>query len=80
MLPMRRWAHDSHREMFLEACAVVDARQARIPVKLQRLFTQQADGKDEDFTHRANRTISVGTRKTARRVRITSHYEFTTDR
>jgi len=34
---------------------------------------QQADGKDEDFSHRANRTITAGTRKTARRVRIASH-------
>lgn len=39
---------------------------------------QQVDGKDEDFTHRANRTITAGTRKTARRVRIASHYEFAT--
>jgi hypothetical protein len=36
------------------------------------------DGKDEDFTHRADRTITAGTRKTARRVRIASHYEFAT--
>jgi hypothetical protein len=33
---------------------------------------QQVDGKDEDFSHRANRTITAGTRKTARRVRIAS--------
>jgi hypothetical protein len=39
---------------------------------------QQVDGKDEDFTHRANRTITAGTRKTARRVRIASHHEFAT--
>jgi hypothetical protein len=31
------------------------------------------DGKDEDFTHWADRTITAGTRKTARRVRIASH-------
>jgi hypothetical protein len=30
---------------------------------------QQVDDKDEDFSHRANRTISAGTYKTARRVR-----------
>jgi len=39
---------------------------------------QQVDGKDEDFTHRANRTIAAGTCKTARRVRIPSHCEFAT--
>jgi len=36
------------------------------------------DGKDEDFSHRANRTITAGTCKTARRVRIASHCEFAT--
>ena len=41
---------------------------------------QQADGKDEDFSHRANRTITAGTCKTARRVRIASHWEFATHR
>jgi len=30
---------------------------------------QQVDGKDEDFSHRANRTITAGTCKTARRAR-----------
>jgi hypothetical protein len=35
---------------------------------------QQVDGKEEDFTHRVNRTITAGTCKTARRVRIASHY------
>ena len=39
---------------------------------------QQADGEDEDFSHRANRTITAGTCKTARRVRISSHYYFAT--
>ena len=39
---------------------------------------QQVDGKDEDFTHWADRTITAGTRKTARRVRIDSHCEFAT--
>jgi hypothetical protein len=38
------------------------------------------DGKDEDVAHRANRTITAGTCKTARRVRIASHYEFATHR
>jgi len=41
---------------------------------------QQVDGKDEDFTHRADRTITAGTRKTARRVRIASNCEFATQR
>ena len=41
---------------------------------------QQVDGKDEDFTHRPNRTITAGPCKTARRVRIASHYEFATHR
>ena len=41
---------------------------------------QQVDGKDEDFTHWANRTISAGPCKTARRVRIASHWEFATHR
>ena len=36
------------------------------------------DGKDEDVTHRANRTITAGTCKTARRVRVASHCEFAT--
>jgi hypothetical protein len=39
---------------------------------------QQVDGKDEEFTHRANRTITAGTRKTARGARIASHWEFAT--
>jgi hypothetical protein len=39
---------------------------------------QQVDGKDEDFSHRANRTITAGTCKTARRVRVASHCEFAT--
>jgi len=39
---------------------------------------QQVDGKEEDFSHRANRTITAGTCKTARRLRIASHYEFAT--
>jgi hypothetical protein len=34
------------------------------------------DGKDDDFSHRANRTITAGARKTARGVRISSDYEF----
>jgi hypothetical protein len=38
------------------------------------------DGKDEDFSHRVNRTITSGTCKTARRVRIASHWEFATHR
>jgi len=41
---------------------------------------QQVDGKDEDVSHRANRTITAGTCKTARRVRIASHWEFATHR
>jgi len=41
---------------------------------------QQVDGKDEDLSHRANRTTTAGTCKTARRVRIASHYEFATHR
>jgi hypothetical protein len=41
---------------------------------------QQVDGKDEDITHRANRTVAAGTRKTARGVRIASHCEFATHR
>jgi hypothetical protein len=39
---------------------------------------QQVNGQDEDFSHRANRTTTAGTCKTARRVRITSHWEFAT--
>jgi hypothetical protein len=39
---------------------------------------QQVDGKDEDFSHRANRTMSASTCKAARRVRIASHCEFAT--
>ena len=41
---------------------------------------QQVDGKDQDVTHPANRTITAGTCKTARRVRIASHWEFATHR
>ena len=41
---------------------------------------QQVDGKDQDVTHRANRTISAGTCKTARRAPIASHWEFATHR
>ena len=41
---------------------------------------QQVDGQDEDFSHRANRTITTGTFKTPRGVRIASHYEFATHR
>jgi hypothetical protein len=36
------------------------------------------DGKDEDLSHRANRTITASTCKTAPRVGIASHYEFAT--
>ena len=39
---------------------------------------QQVDDKDEDFSHRANRTTAAGARKTARSVRIASHCEFAT--
>ena len=39
---------------------------------------QQVNGKDEDFSHRANRTITAGTCRTARRARIASHCEFAT--
>jgi hypothetical protein len=39
---------------------------------------QQVDGKDEDFSHPANRTITAGPCKTARRVRIASHWKFAT--
>jgi len=41
---------------------------------------QQVNGKDEDFSHRANRTITAGTCNTARRVRVASHCEFATHR
>ena len=41
---------------------------------------QQVDGKDEDFSHRANRTTAAGARKTARGVRVASHYQFATHR
>jgi hypothetical protein len=36
---------------------------------------QPVDGKDEDFTHRANRTMTASACKTVRRARIASHYE-----
>jgi len=39
---------------------------------------QQVNGQDEDVSHRANRITTAGTCKTARRVRITSHWEFAT--
>jgi hypothetical protein len=38
------------------------------------------DGKDEDVSHRANRTMTAGARKTARRMRIASLYKFATHR
>jgi len=41
---------------------------------------QQVNGKDEVFSHQANRTITAGTCKTARRVRIASHCEFAAHR
>jgi hypothetical protein len=41
---------------------------------------QQVDGKDEDVSHRANRTMTAGARKTARRMRIASLYKFATHR
>jgi len=37
---------------------------------------QQVDGKDEDFSHRVERTITANACKTARGVRIASHCEF----
>ena len=43
-----------------------------------RQCDQQLVGKDEDLSHRANRTTAAGARKTARGVRIASHYEFAT--
>jgi hypothetical protein len=39
---------------------------------------QQVNGKDQDVTDRANRTVTAGTCKTARRVRIASHCELAT--
>jgi hypothetical protein len=36
------------------------------------------DGKDEDLSHRANRTMTASACKAARRVRIASHCEFAT--
>jgi hypothetical protein len=45
-----------------------------------RQCDQQVDGKDDDLTHRANRTITAGTCKTARGVRIASDCEFATHR
>jgi hypothetical protein len=39
---------------------------------------QQVDGKDEDLSHRANRTMTASACKAARRVRIASHCEFAT--
>jgi hypothetical protein len=41
---------------------------------------QQVDGKDQDVTHRANRTTTARACKTARRVRIASDCEFATHR
>jgi len=41
---------------------------------------QQVDGKDEDLSHRANRTMTASACKAARRVRIASHCEFATHR
>ena len=41
---------------------------------------QQVDGKDEDLSHRAKRTMTASACKTARRVRIASHCEFATHR
>jgi hypothetical protein len=38
------------------------------------------DGEDEDVAHRVERTITAGTCKTARRVRVASHCEFATHR
>ncbi len=53
-----------------------DAAGAKEP----REGNQQVDGKDEDFSHRANRTTTAGTCKTARGVRVASHCEFATHR
>ena len=39
---------------------------------------QQVDGKEDDLSHRASRTITAGTCKTARGARIASHWEFAT--
>ena len=41
---------------------------------------QQVNGEDEDFAHGANGTITARWRKTARRGRIASHYEFASHR
>jgi hypothetical protein len=38
------------------------------------------DGKDEDFSHPANRTMTASVCKTARRVQTASHWEFATHR
>jgi hypothetical protein len=37
---------------------------------------QEVDEEDEEFAHPTNTTITAGPRKTARRGRIASHYEF----
>jgi hypothetical protein len=39
---------------------------------------QQVDGKDDDFSHRADRIMTSGTCKTARSARVPSHCEFAT--
>ena len=51
-----------------------------IGAKELRKGDQQVDGKDEDFSHRANRTITARACKAARRAPIASHYEFATHR
>jgi hypothetical protein len=41
---------------------------------------QQVDGKDDDFSHRADRIMTSGTCKTARSAPVPSHCEFATHR
>jgi hypothetical protein len=41
---------------------------------------QQVDGKDDDFSHRADRIMTSGTCRTARSAPVPSHCEFATHR
>jgi len=70
----RRWFTQLELEQQRLGGDGADATGAKEP----REGDQLVDGKDEDLSHRANRTIIAGTRKTARRVRIASHCEFAT--
>jgi hypothetical protein len=61
MLEQKRFCHDGAQATGAQQCEKGD---------------QQVDGKDEEFAHEANRTITTNARKTPPHTQIPSYCEF----